>query len=92
MTDRITYTSQPDNATAIRLFIGGSFPPCPMCNDKGSVYDHAHDVDRECIQCASRLLPIPTKDGVKDLDWGDAVVRLDDGTFDVVKGGKDGKV
>ena len=69
----------------IKEFIGGSFPPCPDCSDSGTIPDEygGHD----CPFCASRLLPIRTRDGVQGLDWGDTLVKTDEpGVFEIIRG------
>ena len=85
--DQITYNQIPDNCHQIKEFIGGKFATCPYCNDTGTIDDDygGHD----CISCVSRLLNIPTPIGTIQIDWGDTVIKEDDGTFSIIKGNHD---
>lgn len=86
MSDRITYTSRPDNCRAVVEFIG-PVPECPTCGGYGE-YETEYG-SRGCNECNSRLIPYIDQAGRRQyVDWGDTLIRTENG-LQVIKGTDD---
>lgn len=82
---RITYTrtNEPysDNCFDVVAFVAPQ-PKCSTCGGTGE-YEGEYG-PRGCGLCNSRLIPIFTQEPNLYVDWGDTVIKYDDGTFEVV--------
>lgn len=70
-----------DNAADVLKFIG----PQSVCNTCGGRGEYeGPNGPTGCQPCCSRLIRVDTTSGVDYADWGDSIMRNDDGTLTVI--------
>lgn len=82
--EAIQYRDSPDNSRAVLDFIGPQ-PECKICGGRGE-YEGSHG-PVGCQPCNSRLIIIRSQQPELHADWGQWILKYEDGKFDVLDDG-----